>query len=66
MICKGCENRRIRCHAYGECVHYMNEKTLTEQRRTDRFAQSAGYYGIAETWRVNAKYRGKVRRDSKK
>jgi len=44
----------------------MNEKALSDKRREERSAQSAGHYGITESWQVNARYRDRIRRYSKK
>lgn len=57
--CKGCDARRVGCHA--ECVHYLNEKAVLEQRREEKMGNLSGEYGPYDSWQVNPKYRHTVR-----
>ena len=60
--CNGCPARRLRCHGWGECVHYMNEIALLEQRKEERAVRIAGYYGPADSYRNNARMREKFKK----
>lgn len=61
MCCLGCPARSYKCHKWGECIHYMTEKTLLEQRKEQKLAALAGEYGPYDSWQVNPKYRYTVR-----
>jgi len=51
--CNGCTARRLRCHAWGECVHYMHEKAKQENINQQRLLEIAGAYYPNDSERVN-------------
>lgn len=63
--CNGCQARRLRCHVWGECVHYMQERSVLDERQQERMKQNAGAYGMAESYAVNPHFRDTFRRGKK-
>lgn len=61
--CNHCPARRLRCHVWGECVHYMNEKYQSDELLAARNIEQAGAYGMAESWAVNGHFRDTLKRD---
>lgn len=52
--CNGCPARRPRCHCWGECVHWMNEKTARNQHMDEKIRMHAGDYNSFETFKKNS------------
>lgn len=63
--CKGCTARRITCHNWGECVHYMTERAAIDMQNEQTQIKRAGNYGYSERWAVNRKLRAEVRKKAK-
>lgn len=60
--CNGCQARRLRCHVWGECVQYMTERYVLDERQQERRIQNAGAYGMAESYVVNPHFRDAYRK----
>lgn len=63
--CYKCPARRLRCHVWGECVHWMNEQYATDERRKAQEIAFAGAYGASDTYRVNPHFRDTFKRGKK-
>ena len=63
--CNGCTERRITCHVWGECIFYMQERTLKDMQNEQEQIKRAGNYGYAESlaasWKLRQKERKKVK-----
>lgn len=53
--CHGCTERRIRCHVWGECVHYMNEKYLSEEQRKAALVRNQAEYYPTSAFAENSR-----------
>lgn len=42
--CRGCTERRMKCHAWGECVHYMTQKYKQDMIVERRMLENAAAY----------------------
>ena len=63
--CKGCTARRGNCHFDGQCVHWMQQQYLRNERELAKAAELAGRYGMEESLIVNRYMREKIRKKTK-
>lgn len=64
--CKGCTARRITCHNWGECVHYMTERAAIDMQNEQMQIKRAGNYGYTDSLAVSWKLRRKEKVRSKR
>lgn len=60
--CKGCTARRLRCHVWGECVHYMHEQALQQRINDELKRKWAGKYFQSDSALVNRHTREAMRK----
>jgi hypothetical protein len=63
--CKGRTARRRNCHFDGQCVHWMQQQYLRNERELAKAAELAGRYGMEESLIVNRYMREKIRKKTK-
>ena len=51
--CKDCPARRLRCHGWGECVHYMTRRAMLDDINDERQRKWRGAYTEADSANVN-------------
>lgn len=62
--CNGCTARRMRCHVWGECVQYMNEKARQDAENERKMLMHSADYDPCSAMKRNkeAYYQAKYRR----